>query len=294
MALVQSKWLLTAIIFLTVFIGCESAPGDKDILSFRPLLNQPYQFSVIRSVTTTWTYQDSLYERSDTTIAAFTLKHITINDSSYSSTISFNEYKVKLPPFGFTMLNVDLSKPLVMDNTFSLFDSIGYYINGLSLNVDLSKKGMVEKVDGLPQMLTAIAAKSHRDYGSVRSLLQDHISVNAITDLLNRTFSSPPDKTVTPGFRWSNTITLITKAPIDIRTFYIPAQTNGDSLIINTSQLINSSDSSGVVKGNGKGIVLMSYATGLPYRSENTSETVTYMTENTRTEKEHLKIEQLF
>lgn len=282
------------ITFAIVFTGCKNIAEDQNALAFRPLLNKPYQFSVLKSATITWTYQDSLHKRRDTTIVIFTLKNITASDSSYSCTLHFDQYIVKMPPVEVTLLNVDLSKPFFVDHTFSLFDSIGYYAKGLLLRIEMSKKGIVEKVDSLPEMLAAIAAKSHRDYGSVKSLLQDHLSVNGITDLLNRTFSAPPNKTIAAGFRWSNTTTLITKAPVDIRTFYIPAQTNGDSLSINTSLLINSGDSNDVLKGTGKGFVILSHQSGMPYSAESNSQTVTYMTEGSRTEKENIKVEQLF
>ncbi len=268
--------------------------GDKTILAFRPLLNKPYQFSLIKTTVKTWTYKNVPAERADTIKAIFTIKNISEKDSTYTCIFSFDQYTVKMPPVEVTMLNVDLSKPLMIDNTFSILDSIGYYVRGLSLYVNMSKKGMVEKVDGLSQMLTAMAAKSHRDYGSIKALLQDYISVNAITDLMNRSFSNPPVKEVVPGFRWMNTVTTITKAPIEVKTFYVPAQSNGDSLSINTSLLFASPDSSGVLKGNGKGTLLMSYSTGLPYRSESNSEMITAADEYNITEKEYLKIEQLY
>jgi hypothetical protein len=294
MTLVQSKWLLVATIFVIVLAGCKNIPGDKNVLVFRPLLNKPYQFSLVKTTVTKWTYQSVPSERVDTIKAIFTIKNISGKDSSYICRLSFDQYVVNIPPVSVTFLNVDLSKPLVLGIDFSILDSIGYYAQGASLNVKRDKKGMVEKVDSIPQMLAVIAAKSHRDYASVKALLQDYISVNAITDLMNRSFSNPPVKEIVPGFRWMNTVTMITKAAIEVKTFYVPDQSIGDSLNINTSLLFASPDSSGVLKGNGKGTLLMSYSTGLPYTSQSNSETITIASEYDITEQEHLNLEQLF
>lgn len=292
MTSIQPRWLLVITAFV-VLSDCQNTSDKKNVLAFRPLLNKPYQFSVTRSSTKSWTYQDSLNDRSDTTRVTFTLKNIKTNDSSYFCTLSFDQYKVKMPEVRVTLLNVDLSKQLFIDNTFSLLDSIGYYIKGLPLHVEMSKKGMVNKVDSIPQILAVMAARSHRDYVSVKSLLQDYISVNAIKDLLNQTLAISPGKAIVPGFRWATTLTMVTKAPFDIQTFYVPVEHSGDSLNINTSLLIDPGDSSDVLKGNGKGSLIMSYSNGMPYVSESTAETVTTASDYNITEKVHYRVEQL-
>lgn len=96
-----------------------------------------------------------------------------------------------------------------------------------------------------------------------------------------------------PGFRWATTLTMVTKAPFDIQTFYIPAEHSGDSLNINTSLSIDPGDSSDVLKGNGKGSLIMSYSNGLPYVSESTAETVPTASDYNITEKVHYRVEQL-
>ncbi|MEO7523435.1 MAG: DUF6263 family protein [Ferruginibacter sp.] len=239
------------------------------------------------------TYQNMPSERADTIKAIFTLKNISQNDSTVTCILSFDKYVVNIPPVSVTFVNVDLSQPIILDNGFSILDSVGYYARGTSLNIEMNQKGLIEKVDSVPQMLAAMAAKSHRDYKSVKSLLQDYISVNAITDLMNRSFSISPAKEIVPGFRWMNTVTMITKAPIEVKTFYVPEKSSGDSLTINTSLLFASADSSGVLKGKGNGTLLMSYSTGLPLRSESNAEMVTATSEYDVTEREHLKLEQV-
>ena len=112
----------------------------------------------------------------------------------------------------------------------------------------------------------------------MEDLLSDYVSVNAVTDLLNRIFFILPDAKMGSNDKWRRDLTLITKAPVRINNFYTFMQRKGDSAFINIDAVRYAQRVEGdtpYMKGKMYGNATLSYSTGMPDDYETRSETQT-------------------
>lgn len=289
------KYLCIITVAISYILGCQSV-YTNDTLSFNPVPNKDYQFSFTKTTVKQWTYNNEDHSVFDTADINFTLQNIKSSDSSHTCRLIFNEYKLKRPPFKATFINTGSFKPVNITNPFAILDSLTYYLHDIPLFVEINRKGIVEGVNGIDELIANVSSNSHTDKASVKRLLLDYVSTNAIKDLLNRPFSIPPNRKVINGDRLVSNILLVTKAPVKISNDYIFKTGEGDSLTVDIASILSSVHDIGdpvYLNGTQKGYSIMNYSTGIPYSYEINSETVTKTNFYDVTEREHIKLKQL-
>lgn len=273
---------ITACFFLTLG-SCQLLDKKNEEFRFNPARHKEYNYSLmIASAGSSKQYtNDSLptgvgTETYDTVNLEFALKNIYYTDSIIICKLTFNDLTIKRPPLHVIIKNGDAPGHLLNRNPLAILDSIGYYIHGRSVQVAISKKGVVKEVDGIDDMMNDIYKATHEPH--IKILLRDYVSVNAVQDLLNRIFSVVPQGEVKQDDRWVRNVMLITKAPVKISNLYTFMQRNKDTAFIGIESVISAEQSEGgtvYMKGKQSGKAIVSYSTGMPTLYETRWETVT-------------------
>lgn len=278
---------------ISYFFSCHI---NHSKLSFNPVLNQDYFYSVTKISSKEWFYlrTNTAY---DTAYINFTIQKINNTmDSLQVCKLTFGDYKLRRPPDKITFIGGTLSMSELSKNPFVILDSLGYYIHGLSVEVFLNNKGIVKHINGVDSVISTIAKLSNSTEKNARGLLSDYVSLNAITDLLNTIFSISPDAKINVNSKWRSGYTLITKAPVSVDNFFTLNQRIGDSAFIDFNSLRLARREEGdtpYMKGKIHGSTIVSNSTGLPFDYESKSETETNTNYYIIKEKEELRVERL-
>ena len=286
------KYLLIYVLLL-YFAGCKSFINNNDSFAFKPELNKEYHFLISKTISKQWAYNGLNKIIYDTADIDITLLCIAYSDTSYTCKLTFNDYKLKRHPFTATFNITGKFSPVKFVNPFAVLDSLGKYVHGTSLQVEINKEGIVDSVSGLVALLSIVSARANTDRASAERQLQDYISANAVKDLLNPFFSLPVGKKIKEGDMWSGNFTLVTLAPVKISSNYILKNTSGDALRLEISSTIYSQHGEGdpvPLKGKANGTAVYNYKSGMPEFYNTDAETVTKTTGYDVTEKSHLQL----
>jgi len=229
--------------------------------------------------------------RSDTTTMEINLE---VESSQYPLSIlklTFQDlHKSELPPAmqiarrGFSKRRIQELKSELASKTDTIFSAL----KGKQVKVILSGKGVVEKVEGVEELLSQITRDCKEDTRLVGQVTHDYASENAITDHLNLLFSAVPNMKVMPGDNWGKDITLVTKAPININSLYTFKELKGDSAYLDIqSKLLGGTAGNFYLKGTRSGFAIINYGSGLPYLIETRSSSTTTTTEYEVRQDEH-------
>lgn len=285
--------------FVSLF-SCKFSEKNKNTLAFNPTLHQQYYYALTKITSQQWMYNNQNNISYDTIKIGFTYEVIKDTDSLHLCKLTFNDFVLKRPPFkmtfNYTGSSIGKLQTPFLRNPFVVLDSIGYYIKGLSVQVLMSNKGIVKQVDGVDDLIDTIAFRANSSTKGATQLLADYVSSNAITDLLNRIFSVPPDLEININDMWGRKITLITKAPVNIDNSYTMNQRHGDTAYIDINSVWfarQSEDNPPFMKGNLKGNTILNYSTGMPSDIDTKSETHTTTTSYIITGTEEFKIKRL-
>lgn len=268
---------------IAVLSGCGLLDKKDEEFRFNPARHKEYNYSLTiassyltRHLPGDTAPPEAVREFYDTVLFGFALKNIYYADSIIICKLTFNDLKVKRPPFRITIKNNSFSGQMPMRNPFSILDSIGYFIHGRSIQVVINKKGEVKEVDGMDDLMNDISGSSNNHH--IKPLLQDYISVNAVKDLLNRIFSIVPQGVVKQDDRWVRNVMLVTKAPVKISSLYTCKQRSRDTAYVDIESIVSAEQSEGgtvYMKGKQNGHAIVSYSSGMPFLYETNRETVT-------------------
>jgi hypothetical protein len=284
--------------FLLLLVSCQLA--DKKF-RLRPQPNKIYNYSLVQ---TSEYYNKSpgadssqhfAGERFDTLKINFSLENIHSNDSAVRYKLTFKNFFKKKPDFKIIFRSMDNSSNFISKDPYGILDSIDFLVAGKSLQVAINRKGAVIEVTGVDELFKNIYGGRNDNERNTRSFMLDYISSPAIKDLMNRMFSPIPGFKVDEGDRWIRNITLVTKAPVKLSNEFAMEQHNNDTAYISFQSLISAQQSEGskpYMKGKGKGIAMVNYATGMPYLFETRSETVTTTSAYDFINKEHFLIKE--
>lgn len=248
---------ITKIIFLlfSCIIGLISCK-ENGKLKFDPVLNKVYHFSLAKYSVKSWTYQSIPVRIPDTVYMNFSLQNIERTDSSITCRLTLNTF---IWPGN---IKVNYKK-----------DSL----HALSTLVVLSDSGKVKYVHNTNEIFQDILNDSATGK-YLKGIIPDQISVDAITDMLNRIFSVIPVKKVRAGDNWVSDICLITNHTVNISNFNVLKNLNGDTATVEIQSNIIAIPSPGAdpyIQGNQKGSAVVSYSTGIPFWYSTQSEIVT-------------------
>ncbi len=215
-----------------------------------------YHFSLTKYSSKSWTYQSISSKIPDTVYLDFSLQNIQKTDSSITCKLTLNKFIWK----GKCKVNY------IRDSS-----------NALSTIVVLSDSGKVINVQNTDSIFQDI--QNDTATGKyLKGVIPDQISVDAITDMLNRIFSIIPATRVEVGDSWVSNISLITNHTINISNFNVLKNLNGDNASVEIQSNIIARLSPGsdpYIQGNQKGSALVSYSTGIPFLYSTQSEMVT-------------------
>lgn len=274
--------VLSLIILLS---GCQFIQRDERDLMFNPAFQRPYHYTLSISSSTS---RSSLpgdtmgnttgFQTYDTIGMDFTLKNIYYTDTSVLCKLVFDNFKKKRPGGITVFFNTPAGHRSAFRDPYSIFDSMGTWIHGLSIQVVVSKKGVVKEVAGVGDLMEDIARAGKRNERDVRRWMRDFVGAFAISDLLNRVFSVIPEAPVKQDDRWVRNITLETKAPVKISNLNTFKQRRGDTVFVNIESIVSAEQSDGgtvYMKGKQSGHATVNYSSGMPTLYETSSETVT-------------------
>lgn len=279
-------YLLTG--FFLVLSGCQYIESKNEPFKLNPPLNKIYKYSFIKTseFNTKYPASDSSNffpnRNLDTFKLNFSLESIASHDSLINYKLTFIDFFKNKKPFKIILKNADPSQQFFSKDPFALYDSIGSIIRGKSLEVITNYRGIVKQVTGVDNLIKYIAGTSSESENHVKAMVSDYLSANALKDLLNRFLSAVPALKVKEGDKWIRNITLVTKAPVKLSNLYVFDQHNNDTASLSIQSIISAEQSEGgnvYMKGKGKGIAIINYATGMPYLFETRSETETTTTE---------------
>ena len=268
--------------------GCQFLEDNGKELEFHPPLFKDFRYSVailsvqsVKELANDVLADTALHKIFDTVKLDFSIRSIYDLDSAMICKLTFINFKRKKPDISVRLKSAGLSPLMMRRNPFSVLDSIGYFLHGLSLQVVVNKKGVVKRVNGMDDLMDRLSAGSNEDEGHLRRILADYISVNAVKDLLNRLFTVVPHATVKQADKWVRNVTLVTKAPVKISNLYTLTQQDGDTARIDIQSIVSAEQSEGgtvYMKGKQNGHATVSYSTGMPSLYETSWETVTTVT----------------
>ncbi|MBE7173855.1 MAG: hypothetical protein INR73_24995 [Williamsia sp.] len=269
-------------------MGCQ--PRQKREIEFRfdPPFRKEYRYALtITSASLIRRYvNDVLTDTANKNITDsirldFTVKNIYDMDSILICKLTFHDFRKKIPQIRARIIGLPNGEQFVHSNPFALFDSVGYYIRGRSIQLVINRKGIVKRVDGIEDLIDRIAKGSHNQTSHVRRILSDYISENAMKDMLNRIFTVVPQATVQQAERWVRNVTLVTKAPVKISNLYTLTERSGDTAFIDIESIVSATQSEGgsvYMKGKQTGHAQVSYMSGMPIDYETSWETITSVT----------------
>lgn len=278
--------------YLMVCVGFWSScqPRQKKEAEFRfdPPFHKEYRYSLaITSSSLMRRYVNDVLtdtankEIRDSVRVDFSVQNIYDMDSILICKLTFHDFKKKAPRSTSVVMETPGGRRLVYRNPSAIFDSVGYFVNGHSVQLVIDRKGIIRRVDGVDDLIKRIANGSNKEEHQVRRVLADYISDNALKDMLNRIFTVVPQATVQQAERWVRNVTLVTKAPVKISNLYTLKQRSGDTAFINIESIVSATQSEGgsvYMKGKQTGHALVSYSTGMPSEYETSWETITTVT----------------
>ena len=275
---------------MLVWSSCQPLQKKEREFRFDPPFRKEYRYLLnITSASLTRRYVNNILTDTangsitDSVRLEFTVKNIYDMDSSLICKLTFHDFKKKIPQAKVTIIGPFPGRQFGFRNRFAPLDSVGYFIRGRSVQLVVSRKGFVKRVDGIDDLIEHIARGSNSDEAHIRRLLADYISDNALKDMLNRIFTVVPQATVQPAERWVRNVTLVTKAPVKISNLYTLTQRSGDTAFIGIESIVSAAQSEGgsvYMKGTQTGHAQVSYTTGMPIEYETSWETVTTVTSN--------------
>jgi hypothetical protein len=155
-------------------------------------------------------------------------------------------------------------------------DSILAHTKGKKVEVVINDKGEVNSVNGADEILPAVASEVRMDKRDISGWLNDYTSAYAVQDILNRLFSVFPHRAVTIGEKWGNTITLQSKAPINLNNLFSIEKEAKDSIYLKfESTIVGGTQGHFYLNGTGSGIVIINKNNNLPYLYESNSSSTT-------------------
>lgn len=271
-----------------IWSSCQPPHKKERAFRFDPPFRREYRYSLtITSASLIRRYvNDVLTDTANKGITDsmrldFTIKNIYDMDSTLICKLTFHDFRKKIPKVSRRIIGLSPNEQFVYRNPFALYDSVGYFIRGRSVQVMINRKGFVKRVDGVDDLVERMARGSHRTESQIGRLLADYISDNAIKDMLNRIFTVVPQATVQQDERWVRNVTLVTKAPVKVSNLYTLTQRSGDTARIGIESIVSAAQSEGgnvYMKGKQTGHALVSYSTGMPTEYETSWETVTTVT----------------
>ncbi len=261
--------------------SCQFLKPDERDLMFNPVFQRAYHYTLSITSSTSQTPMPGNvagFQTYDTIGMDFTLKNIYYTDTSVVCKLIFDNFRKKRPGGITVFFNMPSGKRPFFRDPYSIFDSMGTYIHGLSVQVVVSKKGVVKEVAGVGDLMEDIARAGNRNERDVRVWMRDFVGAFAISDLLNRVFSVIPEAPVKQDDRWVRNITLETKAPVKISNLNTFQQRRGDTVFVNIESIVSAEQSDGgtvYMKGKQSGHATVNYSSGMPTLYETSSETVT-------------------
>ncbi len=254
----KNKRFLSFLYLLTgsfiVFIIFYLLSNKTGTLKLNPILNKVYSYTLVKTSEHNFTYQSVAHKIHDTVHINFSMQSIRNLDSTFICRLTFQD--------------------------FLWNGKVNYHrdsLHSMSTNVLINDSGMVEDVQDMNDLLQDIEKDSATGKYLV-GVIPDHISENAVKDLLNKIFSVVPAQKVKVNDTWIRNIILITKAPVNISNFNVMDRRNGDTAVIAIQSNVSARQSPGdnpYMKGTQKGTALISYSTGMPFLYETQSEIVT-------------------
>jgi hypothetical protein len=272
----------------TCSISCQS---KSNTFKLDPVAGEVYSYSITKTSSQEFTYQNVANQIFDTVLLDIGLERMKSNgDTITTCKLTFNNLKIIPHPIKVSIIGNTKMEPY---NLFAVLDSICDALHGLSVQVDITPDGNVATVHGMDELVTNISHNSKIDVNTVTRLLEDHVSVNAITDLLNRMLSIPRNQEVKVSDSWVEKIILITKAPIKLSNIYTVKNLTGDSVDIDIQSAVSTEREEGgnvYVKGKSTGEAILSYKTGMPYQYHTSMETITTTSYYDVVYKEHFTV----
>ena len=282
-------------LYLLLFIFCVTASiancgnGNQQVfkLDLSPLKGKVYTYSFYHVITSQFLQQS----RSDTITMEINMEVESSQDPLGILRFTFQDlHKSELPPAiqvarrGFPKRRIQELKSELASKT----DAIFHALKGKHVKVIVSGKGVVEKIEGAEELLSQIASDCKEDKRLVGQVIHDYASENAITDHINLLFSAVPNMKVIPGENWGKDITLVTKAPININSFYTFKELKGDTAYLDIqSKILGGTAGNFYLKGTRSGFAIINYGSGLPYLVETRASSTTTTTEYEVRQEEH-------
>ena len=204
-------------------------------------------------------YSETFHRHDSVVLAA---KFVCLSKDDNSSTIEFTVDRI----------NFSLSHMIDMAFQQKLFG----LLTGYSAMVVISSSGSVSSVTIRSGMIDSMSKAMKETRTTIREMIGDYLSENAIKDYFNRILTAIPDKETIRDSIWSNTIVLETKAPVKVSTLYKLLGAAKDTLALGLNSVVSGRQSEGgniYLKGEQTGREALSYSTGVPYHYETTAQT---------------------
>jgi hypothetical protein len=279
------------LILFSYCIGCNT---KADTFKLDPVPGEVYNYSITKMSSQEFTNQNVANQIFDTVLLDIGLERMKNSGDTITYKLTFNNLKIIPHPLKVTIIGSTKAEPY---NFFAVLDSICDALPGLSVQVDITIDGNVTAVHGIDELAANISKTSKLDVNTIHRMLADHVSVNAITDLLNRILSIPRNKEIKVSDSWVEKIILITKAPIKLSNIYTVRNLTGDSVYTDIQSMVSTEREEGgnvYLKGKLTGKAILSYRTGLPYQYDTDMETVTTTTHYDVVYKEHFTVKRNF
>ena len=150
-------------------------------------------------------------------------------------------------------------------------------MDALRIDVVLNDSGQVVDIGNIDELIEDVQ-KDSATGKYLGGLIPDHISVNAITDMLNLIFSEIPARKIKLNDTWITDLNLITNHPVHISNFNVLKSLDADTATISIESNVFERRSPGdesYINGKRKGVALVNYSTGIPYLYKIESNVVT-------------------
>ena len=223
-------------------------------MKFDPPLHVTYSARIDRS------NYDETFNRYDTVALAATFVCIAKDDNS--STVEF------------TVDRINFSLPKMIDSAFQ--QKLFGLLAGYSATAVVSRSGWVASVTVRSGIIDSLSKAMKETRTTIREIIGDYLSENAIKDYFNRILTAIPAKETIRDSIWSNTIVLVTKAPVKVSTLYKLLGVDNDTLSLGLNSVVSGRQGEGgnvYLKGEQTGREAISYSTGIPYYYETSAQT---------------------
>ncbi|MDQ2864222.1 MAG: DUF6263 family protein [Bacteroidota bacterium] len=223
-------------------------------MKLHPALNKVYNYSLIKTLITEWTYNDTAHTKYDTLRLNFSMQATGNDDSTVTFRVIYNNFKWN------SQVNY------VRDSSYAK-----------PINIVLNDSGSVEQVLNTDALLQDIVNDGSTKY-YVHGALPDYISVNGVKDMFNKIFAILPVKKVGENDTWVRNHVMIAKAPVNISNVYALEHLRNDTATIHIQSFVSERQSEGDVtflKGNVDGYAMINTFTGMPFLYDIRSDIVT-------------------